>query len=156
MTPKEFLSQYRVLTRRIKYSFRQIEDMNEMMLDISANYSTDIKVQSSGHSDRLGEAVARLVSEKDRLLDEINEMLIIKETIETTIGNIKSDLHRDLLTERYINLYTWERIAEDLHMDVRSVYRIHGKALNMIRFIPNLAPHFAPHSDAKNADILEI
>lgn len=37
-----------------------------------------------------------------------------------------------VITERYVNLKSWEEIAEELHTSVRIVQKIHGRALPLL------------------------
>lgn len=64
------------------------------------------------------------------LLDRrVRELYAAKNEIIDKIGGVADPKLRVLLTERYINFKTWEKIAEDMGCDVRWVYKLHIKAL---------------------------
>lgn len=54
------------------------------------------------------------------------------EEIENAIESIENNRQRRVLTLRYLHGNTWEQVAEKMKIDVRSVTRIHGAALDRI------------------------
>ena len=40
---------------------------------------------------------------------------------------------REVLELYYIDGFTWEQVAQRMELDVRTVYRLHGRALLMVR-----------------------
>ena len=47
----------------------------------------------------------------------------------SAIDKVEDYRLHDLLVNRYINFYTWEKIAEDMDYSVVHIYRLHGQAL---------------------------
>ena len=67
--------------------------------------------------------------------DEINKLIeksiIIKQEILNYIKNLDEDL-QSVLIYRYIEYLTWNEIATKLFISIRTVYRWHKKALNLL------------------------
>lgn len=53
--------------------------------------------------------------------------------IESIIIKIPDERHKTLMSLRYLDDRTWEYIAEHLDCDLRTVYRLHGRALQSIK-----------------------
>ena len=66
-------------------------------------------------------------------LDErIDELVSIKEEIVRAVSQIDNSRYRTLLISRYTRFMTWERISDEMHYSIRSVMRLHEKALQAI------------------------
>ena len=59
----------------------------------------------------------------------IDRLYKIKNEIMSAIDKVEDYRLHDLLVNRYINFYTWEKIAEDMNYSVVHIYRLHGQAL---------------------------
>ncbi len=59
----------------------------------------------------------------------IDRLYKIKNEIMSAIDKVEDYRLHDLLVNRYINFYTWEKIAEDMDYSVVHIYRLHGQAL---------------------------
>ena len=59
----------------------------------------------------------------------IDRLYKIKNEIMSAIDKVEDYRLHDLLVNRYINFYIWEKIAEDMDYSVVHIYRLHGKAL---------------------------
>lgn len=60
---------------------------------------------------------------------EIDELVDTKREIVRFIKQIDNSSYRLLLELRYVNLCTWENIAEIMDLSLSTVYRMHGSAL---------------------------
>ena len=71
------------------------------------------------------------VREKERELDEKRlAMVAAYDRVESAIWKMPAGYEREILQRRYLAGEKWEAIADELHLDVRSVYRYHGYALS--------------------------
>ena len=73
----------------------------------------------------LAEYIRRIEEKTDLLYD-------IKREIDEAIEKVPDVRLRRLLKLRYIDFYTWEKIAEKMNYDLRWVHRLHQKALQTI------------------------
>ena len=61
------------------------------------------------------------------------KLLTQSEEISAVIAQVEDPKFRQLLRLRYLSFLKWERIAEIMGCDVRTVHRLHGRALQMIQ-----------------------
>lgn len=75
----------------------------------------------------------------NKLNDRIDELCAVKAEITELIGRLDDPRLRTLLTARYISCLTFEQIASEMHYSVRSVLRLHRKALEKIDELINMS-----------------
>lgn len=129
MTAKEYLSQYSSLDREIHILQEQVKDLEEKAESISHMSGSS----NSSAFDKIGKTVARLVDTKNEIISMIDNLLALKKEIEGVIAELENPKYSQILTLRYINGKKWENIAQIMHMDLRWVHRLHGRALQKIQ-----------------------
>lgn len=131
MTAKEYMRQYEYASRRAQRCRKEYEDE---MLRIDA-------VRSLSDNDGMphGTNISRPTEEKAiRLsLKAIEWKMAELEAIETRqqVFRIISEIdgiEGDVLFGRYIELRRWEDIARTLHYSTQNIFRIHGRALQLV------------------------
>ena len=75
------------------------------------------------------DAAAKLADLEDDIGEEINRFIAMKTMITRQIDCVPDNLYATLLSKRYLSMKTWEEIADDLNYDLRTVYKLHDKAL---------------------------
>ena len=129
MTAKEYLSQAADLRREILARREQLAALRSI-------------AAISGHADGVGgtpdphrsERNLARISDLSRELDAaIGKLLTQSEEISGVIAQVEDPKFRQLLRLRYLSFLKWERIAEIMGCDVRTVHRLHGRALQMIQ-----------------------
>lgn len=68
----------------------------------------------------------------DELMNAEQQVTDTKITITDLISRLPDVNQQMVITERYVNMKTWERIAQEMNTSVRIVQKIHGKALPLI------------------------
>ena len=74
MTPKEYLSQYRLIDVRVKAKLEQVERLREIATKVSPSQSDG--GHSGGTSDRVGIIVAKICDAEAEMNAEIIRMLL--------------------------------------------------------------------------------
>lgn len=82
---------------------------------------------------RLQHAVDRLGSTEAMLTAQLTDRVRRRNSIEAAIGSVEDERLQLLLRYRYIDGYTWERIAVSMNYSYRQVTRMHGRALRQIK-----------------------
>lgn len=131
MTPKEYLQQYRNAEDSINAKLDQIHKLRELATKTTQTLTAD-NVQSSGSEDKISVIVSKIVDMENEVDAEIDELHDIKNQVEGVISAVPNAKQRAVLTRRYINGYTWERIAVDLDISYQWVCELHGRALQKI------------------------
>lgn len=70
--------------------------------------------------------LAEYEAEADRLM---NELVKERKSAEQLISTVNDNVHREILTRRYIIGQRWEDIADSMNYGVRHVHKLHGAAL---------------------------
>lgn len=129
MTAKEYLSQGWLLDQRID---ARIAERERLMAKVTAARSPSLSGMPRGGKHDWTDAVDRAADLSAEIDADIKELCRLKREIGETIERVDDYKCRTLLELRYRNYYTWERIAEELHYEVRQVYRLHGEALQKV------------------------
>ena len=128
MTAKEYLSQYREEKLKVKKLSDQIKELEALSEYASPRFSTS----GSGISDKVGNHAAEIADKKKELNCLIAKSLELMDEIEACINRVENSRLRYILFERYICCQKWEDIAEELNLELRWVYVLHGRALKKI------------------------
>ena len=127
MTAKEYLSQYRYINIKINSKIAQQQRLRELATCVSP--SSDGGGHNSGVSDKVGSIVVKIADLDAEINAEIDNLIDVQKDIMRTISKIDDERLRIILTERYINCWTFERIADDIHYSYMQTFRLHGQAL---------------------------
>lgn len=129
MTAKEYLRQIAILDAKIHRRKLQVEELKTAATHITTMFD-DNKVQA-GHnaSDRIADIVAEWVVKEEELTYLVNELIRLKDKIIGEIHQLDDVRYIQILEMRYVDQYTFERIAVEMQYDIRWVYRLHGFAL---------------------------
>ena len=76
--------------------------------------------------------LAEINLNEEDLVRGINQLLSYKTRIQAMINKLPGYTERMVMEMRYINFMKWEELAEELSFSLRSVMRIHSKALEML------------------------
>lgn len=131
--PKQvYLERYLKICREIKTLEDDIEQIEAEATSMNAFASA---ATSSGMraSDKVGNAVVKLLDLRDRLAAEKEKEAEAKVQIRLAIYSLENVTLRIILRKKYINgLSVWQ-IAEEMHYSTRHVWRLHNKALDEIK-----------------------
>lgn len=105
----------------------------ELAISISTGYD-QIKVQS-GKKNNSESKWVKYIEYSKKIDDRIDELYKIQQEIFEAIKIVSSSTYRTLLTERYINFKTWERIALDMNYSYMHITRLHEEALKEIKML---------------------
>ena len=128
---KAYLGRYRDNEREI----RRTEEEILRWESLSRKTTTTMGAAGGGSNgeDKLQAAVEKIVRWQNRLTLQLGERVRLREEIEVAIGTVEDEWLRLLLRYRYIDGWTWERIAVELNYAYRNVTRLHGRALDEIK-----------------------
>ena len=132
MTTKEYLQQAYRLDQKINSDIAEVNALRGMAASVSSQQLSD-RVQTS----RRGEApyvrsLEKIMEMEDKINTEIDLLVDLKDEIRGIITTVANTDERMVLRYRYVHNYTWEQIANELHVDARTVRRWHGNALRHV------------------------
>lgn len=130
MTAKEYLNQIREKNVAVNRMIRQKENLEGMLYCIGSP-GTGEKVQTSkSGSSRYEELFAKISEKEDEINKKVDDLVDLKIRICEQINELSDDVHISILYERYIEMKSWNTIADDLGYNPRYLFHIHGAALN--------------------------
>lgn len=128
---KEYLNQAYYIDKRIDMLNDELTMLESKLCKCTANYN------SAGHGNNTRSAfeyaIDKVMQYRDRLNNEIDNLVSKKIEIKNTIDKLDDDKEKIILCKRYINFQNFESIAEDLELDPRQIYRIHKKSLEKLQ-----------------------
>ena len=130
MTAKEYLSRYRRLNAYIDCKVEEVAQLRDLATRLTPTKMFD---HNGNTTDKVGRTVAKIVDLENEINSQIDELIIIREEIVKTIEQVQDERLRAILMKRYINGDKWEQIAVDMSIDLRFIYRLHGRALQKIK-----------------------
>lgn len=125
---KKLLQQAFILNKQILQKHEEIERIEAIATKTTTILQQD-KIFSSTNSDKIGECIAKKDEIVRQLSDDLDALIMISKSIIEAINSLDNELHKLVMTERYLNLKSWERIAVDINYDYRYVLKLHGRAL---------------------------
>lgn len=136
MTAKEYLRQYRKLTeslRQLESDLRKMEEERD-----SIQIRADGMPGSSNVSKRVESLAIRITDLQRRTMARREKLLAKREEIRAVIMLVPDPKLSRLLDLRYVEGMKWEAIAENMGVEVRHIYRLHGRALQEAdKILPN-------------------
>lgn len=124
---KEFLSRAWHVSREVE----ALEQAKTEALRRIASGGPSSEIIVSGSKDPHA-ALDAYMSYSSKLEERIAELLHIKQEVTELIRRIPDERYRELLMRRYVSCERWETIADAMTYELRSVYRIHGAALQEV------------------------
>ena len=127
MTVKEYLNRARLLDKEINAKIDHLERIDAMVNRVTPVLS-DMPHQPTDNQKR-EKLLVKMIDLKWEINDAIDDLVDTKREAMKLIGQIDNGSYRLLLELRYVNLCTWEKIAEIMDVSLSTVYRMHGTAL---------------------------
>lgn len=132
MNAKEFLQQVRLCDTQINNKLEEVANLKDMVLNITSSVGGEVVSGGGGSQDKLGDAVAKIVTLEGDINKLIDSYINKKNYIRSVVDRLKSSDQIDVLYKRYFCYKTWEEIACEMHMSYRNVCYIHGRALQSV------------------------
>ncbi|GAB2022120.1 hypothetical protein RyT2_11940 [Pseudolactococcus yaeyamensis] len=134
MTPKNYLKHAYRLDNRID---KELLSLKELRVLVTSTQIVSYEERISSPN-RNTEAPFIRVLEKVYLLErhineQIDKFVNLRNQMQEAIDKLENVDLNIVLSYRYIHGMTWERIAEELNADVRTIYRWHTKALKLMQ-----------------------
>lgn len=128
MTAKEFLRGIQGHERRIKALMERRQHYYDMAMQGTGTREAR-RIGGTTQASRVEEAVCRLIDLEGDLDKEIDRLVNEVRLAEHLISQLEDPRHRDVLRHRYLDGWSWDRIAAEMLYDRRWVLRLHGEGL---------------------------
>lgn len=140
MTAKEYLWRVRDAERDLKRLEQEYEQAKADILHLKAIQYDGDKV-TGGKIGDLSDAIAAIEGYMERLNEQWDKLIALREEAKVLIGQIADGRYREVLTRRYLQGKSLEKIAVDMRYNYRWIKRLHGKAIGEFQ---KLAPESPP------------
>lgn len=128
MTAKEYLWRVRDAERELKLLEQEYEQAKADILHLKAiQYDAD-KV-TGGKIGDLSDAIAAVEGYMERLNAQWDKLIALRKEAKVLIDRIADGRYREVLTRRYLQGQSLEKIAVDLRYNYRWIKRLHGRAI---------------------------
>ena len=132
MTAEEYLKQYRELNRKAQRYKAEYQTELEKIDAIGSTLAGEPGMpHGTGISRKTEDKAIRLADKATRWIGAELEAIEKRQEIFELIHDIDG-IEGDILYERYINLLTWEQIAERLYYSGSGLYYAHQRALDIV------------------------
>jgi hypothetical protein len=133
MTAKEFLWQYQNAQREIDAKLDKIRKLREIATKTTTTLNPD-KVQSTQDN-----KMERIITEYADMVTEVENSISLSHNTQNIVSGvirqIKDPIQRAVLYRRYINGEKFEKISVNMNYCYKQVCRIHGKALDAVKYV---------------------
>ena len=132
MTITGYLEQYRNADRRAKKLRKEYEEQKKRIDEIRSPLGSDGLPHGSGISKIVEERAIRLADKLLEYEDAELDALELRQEVFDVIDHIDG-IEGEVLYEKYVNLKTWENVADSVHVNERTVYKIRIRALKKLK-----------------------
>ena len=131
MNAKQFLKQYENAVNAAERLRLHYREELEKIDTIGSTLSGDGQPHGSGISRKTEDKAIKLAEAQSKWKEAEIDALTIKDEVFSVIWDIPG-IEGKVLFERYINLLTWEQIAEKLDYSYSGIFYAHGRALDIV------------------------
>lgn len=137
MTAKEYLQQARTLDLLINAKQDELYALRLTATSVSSPVLGD-KVKSGGTNNAM-QIVDKIIALQELINSEVDRLVDLKAEIHEKIEKVYNPQFIALLTDKYINGFTLEQIAERMDKSYETVRGWHGQALQIFRRENNMS-----------------
>lgn len=130
MTPQQYLNQAKHLDALINVRLREIDYWKDMSTNISGiKYDAMPKNPNATTDAYFVRYLDKICEIQQDVEKKVGQLIVLRDEISSRIDLLTNPEEQLVLRYRYIDNCTWDEIASMLNASLRTVYRIHGAAL---------------------------
>ena len=131
MTAIQYLNQARTLEYAIKSKQEELHYLTEKSRYIQ-NTALSERIQSS-HINSSNVIIDRIIDMQSEINSEIEHLIDLKAEIRQKVAHVYNPIYIAVLTDKYLNFFTLEQIAERMNKSYETIRMWHGQALQVFR-----------------------
>lgn len=128
---KVWLERYRVIRLEVEHEMEEAEYFKEKAFSISAVQLRFDKVRNRSFTPQ--DYLAEYLTIIQECVERFNKANAEKDKIEAVIKQVEKQPEQEVLWRRYIDCESFKVIAKKMNYHVKSILRLHRKALNLIK-----------------------
>ena len=128
----KYLKRYINLDREIERKLEEVARLRAKLTKITQVHSTEPRGGGSIYG-KTEEILAKIVDLEKEIDADVDRLVAIRDGIKTMIEAVEDDRERLLLQYRYLDGWTFEKIAVEMHYSWRQIHRLHSRALSNLK-----------------------
>jgi len=135
MTNKDkikYLKRYINLDREIERKLEEVSRLRSKLTRITQVLTAEPRGGGSIYG-KTEEIIAKIVDLEKEIDADVDRLVAIRDGIKTMIEAVEDDRERLLLQYRYLDGWTFEKIAVEMNYSWRQIHRLHSKALTNLK-----------------------
>lgn len=133
MNAKQYLRQAYRLDELIQCNQRELDELRILAVSLPGTDYSKERVQSTPCGDASYTNIIAKIDELERVIKaDIDSMLKLKIEIRKVVDKVRDNEEKLVLKLRYLNFNTWDEICSEMKLSMRTVLRIHIRALNNV------------------------
>ncbi len=129
---KDYLKSYKKTRNRLNALELQLIQIKIDMCNVKASQG-DGMPRAKGETTDLSRYMEQRANLEELIDDKRNELMDKQFKITEAINSLDDDDECTIMTEKYLNGKTWEKVSEDNGYAWMTMHRIHGRALKKIK-----------------------
>ena len=129
MTAKEFLRRARSVDRRVDDATERVD---RLRAKLEAGRMSKITGMPRGGGEDWTATADKLIELEKRVNARIRELCALKHAAMDAIDRVDEARLREVLELYYLDGFNWEQVAQRMGLEVRQVFRLHGRGLQRI------------------------
>lgn len=132
---KEYLMSYKKACKRIESLKEQLNSLQEIEQSVRSQQISDMP-KGGGRQQDLSDLMVKLEDLQIQIADAITESCKIKLEIEEALWKLEDPGEARVLRFRYIYFMPWEEISRTMNYSRKQIQRIHQKAIQNLKDVP--------------------
>lgn len=124
----KYLKRYINLDREIERKLEEVARLRAKLTRGTEVYSTEPRGGGSIYG-KTEEILAKIVDLEKEIDADVDRLIAVRDNIKSVIEVVEDDRERLLLQYRYLDGWTFEKIAVEMHYSWRQIHRLHSQAL---------------------------
>lgn len=135
MTNKDkikYLKRYINLDREIDRKLEEVSRLRSKLTRVTQVLTAEPRGGGTIYG-KTEEIIAKIVDLENEIDADIDRLISIRDNIKAVIEAVENDRERLLLQYRYLDGWTFEKIAVEMNYSWRQIHRLHSKALTNLK-----------------------
>ena len=128
----KYLKRYINLDREIERKLEEVARLRSKLTRVTEVFTAEPKGGGSIYG-KTEEILAKIVDLEKEIDADVDRLISIRDNIKAIIEAVEDDRERLLLQYRYLDGWTFEKIAVEMNYSWRQIHRLHSRALTNVK-----------------------
>ena len=128
----KYLKRYINLDREIDRKLEAVSLLRSKLIRVTEVFTAEPKGGGSIYG-KTEEILAKIVDLEKEIDADVDRLISIRDNIKAIIEAVDDDRERLLLQYRYLDGWTFEKIAVEMNYSWRQIHRLHSRALTNVK-----------------------